>query len=51
MPEHCAACGKPIILVDANPRVISLAMKWSHVSRRANRNHVAIPERAVKRDE
>lgn len=42
--NRCRACGKPIVLVDANPRVISLDMKWVHVSRRANRSHHAIPE-------
>lgn len=50
MTERCVACGKPIVLVDANPHVISLAMKWVHVSRRANRNHVAIPEEALRDD-
>lgn len=39
----CVACDKPIVLVHANPHVISLAMKWVHVSRRANRSHRAIP--------
>lgn len=47
MSELCVACGKPIVLVRANPRVISLAMKWVHVSRRANRSHHAIPAEAV----
>ena len=45
MTDLCVACGKPIVLVRANPRVISLAMKWVHVSRRANRSHHASPER------
>ena len=49
--QRCVACGKPIILVDANPRVISLAMKWVHVSRRQNRNHMAIPQSMICEDD
>lgn len=45
--NRCVACGKPIVLVHANPRVISLAMKWVHVSRWANRSHAAIPREAI----
>lgn len=44
----CAACGKPIVSVAANPSVISLARVWVHASRRANRSHIAIPREALR---
>lgn len=43
MTSRCVACGKPIVLVDATPGVISLDMAWVHVSWWANRTHRAIP--------
>jgi ribosomal protein L34E len=51
MRDQCAACGRPIIAVKPNRPVITLDRVWVHVSRRANRNHVAIPESAIRRDD
>lgn len=48
MRELCVACGKPIILVNASRSVLSLAMAWVHISRRANRSHAAIPKSALR---
>ncbi len=50
MSDRCGACGKPIVLFRASLRVISLAKKWVHVSRRANRSYHAIPVKAVRKE-
>lgn len=48
MGETCAACGLPVTTVRASNRVITLERVWTHVSRRANRSHVAIPTSALR---
>lgn len=52
MGEVCVACGKPIVLVNIDKMrgVIGLTRGWVHVSRRANRSHVAIPKEALRDD-
>lgn len=45
--DTCAACGLPIIAVKRMGPPINLDYVWKHVSRRANRNHHAIPESYV----
>lgn len=50
MPERCVACGRPIVAVRASNRVLTLDLVWTHVSKRANRNHTAIPQEAMRDD-
>jgi len=50
MTERCMACGKPIVLVNLDKLrgIVGMTMGYIHVSRRANRNHRAIPEEALR---
>lgn len=41
--DTCAACGLRIIAVKRMGPPINLDYVWKHVSRRANRNHRAVP--------
>jgi hypothetical protein len=44
--DVCLACGRPIFTVNAglSRGIITLAERWTHGSRRRDRNHMAIPK-------
>jgi hypothetical protein len=46
----CVACGKEIVVVNIDKMrgIVGLTKAWVHKSRRANRNHRAIPEEALR---